>query len=125
MYRTIGTNYKSIYKAINGKAIEKTPSSHPYSYDEFVLWLGDLKIENTQKVYSDRLRNLDSEKNTLISKEVFGDEGQYFNNRKPEDIELYLCKMLDKKIKLTAITEACNVASGYPYWGFIYEEVVE
>ena len=114
---------KGIFKNLEGKEIERTPYTNPYSYDEFVLWMGDYKKENTVKVYSDRLRNFNYEKNNLVSKEVFGDVGQYFNNRKPEDIELYLCKMLDKKIKLTAITEACNVSSGYPYWGFIYEIV--
>lgn len=47
-----------------------------------------------------------------------GDRGQYFNNRKPEEIEKFLSQYLTNRIKLTAIMEGCNVSNGFPYWIF-------
>jgi hypothetical protein len=54
--------------------------------------------------------------------EVWNNEGQYFNNRKPQDIEIFLSKYLEKSITLTGIEEGCNVSNGYPYWIFYYKE---
>lgn len=117
-------NYScGMFQTLDGQPIERTPESHPYSYEEYVLWKKEYKEEKARSVYSDRLRQQDHQKEKEVCLAVFGDTGQYFNNRKPEDVERYLSKLLDIEIKLTAILEACNVSSGYPYWRFCYEEI--
>jgi len=57
-------------------------------------------------------------------KKVWGNEGQYFSNREPKDIEKFLSLYWNKKIELTAIEECCNVSSGYPIWIFYYETIL-
>ena len=107
----------------HGKPIERTPATHPYSYDGFVTWRGGENKEANNTVYSDRLiRDNYSLYNTL-SKKHFGDEGQYFYNREPKKVEAFLrdwCK--DPELKLIFIMEYCNVSSGYPTWRFDFKQ---
>lgn len=107
---------------LDGKRIKKNPFDYPYNYDEYVLWKGDYNKEKSKVVYSDRLKEWDSDKFNKCCKKIFGDTGQYFSNRKPEYIEKFLRLYFEKEIKLTAILEGCNQSSGYPVWIFIYEE---
>lgn len=108
---------------LNGKPIERTPFSHPYNYDEYVIWKD--KIFNEDKhsaVYSDRLYQWDYEKYDKCCQEVFKNKGQAFYQREPKEIEKFLKMYFEKEIKLTAVAQGCNQATGYPYWVFFYEE---
>ena len=108
---------------LDGNEIKRNPFTHPYNYDEYVIW----KAENFDKekcnaVYSDRLHQWDYEKYNRCCQEVFKNEGQQFYQRKPKEIEKFLNMYFDKQIKLTAIMQGCNQSSGFPYWIFLYEE---
>lgn len=111
------------FRDIDGNIVKRTPSSHPYSYEEFVSWMGDYKKGNSKNLYSDRLHQWDSKKFNECCMKVWGNTSQSFGNRKPEEIEKFLSIYLDKSIKLTAITECCNQSNGYPYWSFYYQEI--
>lgn len=52
----------------------------------------------------------------------FGNTGQVFYSRTPEEIEEFLKEYIGEEIKLTGITEGCNIGNGYPYWAFYYTE---
>lgn len=110
-----------MYFNLDGKEIKRTPISHPYSYEPFVQWIGDYHKEKSHSVYSDRMFQWDSEKYNNYCEEIFGNHGQYFDNRDPNKINQFLNKYFGKEIKLTAILQCCNVSSGFPYWRFIYE----
>lgn len=104
-----------------GTPIKRTKNEYPYSYDPFLIWKGDYHKGVGSVVYSDRLMQWDYKKFNKCCKKVWGNEGQLFYNRKPEDIEKFLSLYWNKEIKLTAIEEGCNVSNGYPIWIFYYE----
>jgi hypothetical protein len=106
---------------INGKPVKRNKYAHPYSYDEFVMWANGYNKEKDHAVYSDRLFQWDSKKYNKCCKEVWNNEGQYFNNREPKDIERFLSLYFGQETKLTLILEGCNISNGYPYWVFFFE----
>ena len=113
------------YLDLEGRRIKRTPQTNPYNYDEFVIWKRELNtelyIKDSEAVYSDRLMQWDFKKFNKCCMQVFGNSGQYFSSRKPEDIEKFLSIYLDTEIELNIIVEGCNQANGYPYWVFIYK----
>lgn len=109
-----------LYINEHGQPIERTPQSHPYNYDGFVLWRGEGKA--TQTAYSDRLGQQDYKKTDELKKKHFGNISDYWNNRKPENIENFLSEWLNKPIKLVRVMEYCNQSNGYPYYRFDYYE---
>ena len=85
-------------------------SSHPYSYDPFVVWETEGKANSS--VYSDRLCQWDMKKHNQLCLKHFGDEAQYWANRNPKLIEAFLQDWNDdKNIKLVRIIEYCNMSS--------------
>ena len=124
MYTIDGYLYEPKYVDINGKAITRTPQSHPYTYDEFVQWKEtSFEKRKSSVLYSDRLYQWDYKKYNECCNKVFGNEGQYFYSRIPEDIEKFLSLYLNESIKLTAIIQGCNPHNGYPYWVFYYKSL--
>lgn len=115
--------YDSRFLDLNGKPIKRTPFSHPYNYDEYVIWKDEnFNKEKYSAVYSDRLYQWDWEKYNRCCQEVFENQGQMFYQREPKEIERFLSMYFDKEIKLTAVMQGCNQSSGFPYWIFLYEE---
>lgn len=115
------------YVDMDNRPISRTPQTNPYNYDEFVQWKKNKEmrksdVENKSVVYSDRLWQWDSGKYDKCCQEVFGDTGQYFSRRKPEDIERFLSLYFGDEIELLAILEGCNQGNGYPYWIFFYDK---
>lgn len=114
--------YDSRFVDLNEKPIKRTPFSHPYNYDEYVIWKNSCGVDNSNAVYSDRLYQWDYEKYNKCCQETFKNQGQSFDKREPKEIEKFLSMYFEKEIKLTAVTQGCNQATGYPYWVFFYEE---
>lgn len=115
--------YDSRFLDLDGKPIKRTPFSYPYNYDEYVIWKDkSFDAKESNAVYSDRLFQWNYEKYNKCCQEVFKNEGQYFDKREPKEIENFLSMYFEKKIKLTAVVQGCNQATGYPYWVFFYEE---
>ena len=107
---------------LDGNEIKRNPFTHPYSYDEYVIWKDEnFNKEKYSAVYSDRLYQWDYEKYNKCCQEVFKNQGQRFNQRDPKEIEKFLSMYFDERIKLTAIMQGCNQSSGFPYWIFLYE----
>lgn len=49
----------------------------------------------------------------------FGNESDYWNDRKPSKIEAFLRAYFDDPtLILTRVEEQCNQATGYPVWYF-------
>ena len=107
---------------LDGNEIKRNPFTHPYSYDEYVIWKDEnFNKEKYSAVYSDRLYQYDYEKYNKCCQEVFENQGQRFDRRDPKEIEKFLSMYFDERIKLTAIMQGCNQSSGFPYWVFLYE----
>jgi len=114
---------KSQYVDENGRPIARTPLTHPYSYDSYVIW-GNSDGNSSGALYSDRLFQWNPEKYNRLCVKHFGDKGQHFDNRDPAKVEAFLRDYFDKpKLVLTMIMRGCNVSSGYPLWIFFYKEV--
>jgi hypothetical protein len=122
------TNYGELldysYVDLKENPVKKTREEYPYSYDAYVIWKKDYKEGKGNVVYSDRLMQWDFGKYNACCKRVWNDERQYFDDRQPEDIEMFLSLYFEKTIKLTAIMKGCNVSNGYPYWVFFYEDQI-
>ena len=114
---------RSLFVDINGNPIKRTPFTDPYSYEEYVIWKGEYDTQNSDAVCSDRLLQWDYEKYQRCCNAIFGNTGQMFNDREPKQIEQFLSLYFEQKIKLTAIMQGCNHASGFPYWVFFYENI--
>lgn len=114
----IGLNFVNL----NGEPIKKTPHSHPYSYDTFVMYKSDkyVKGEPYYTAYSDRLLQ-DYNKFNNCYEYAFGKSGQSFYDASPENVETFLSAYLGKDVKIRAILCSCNVSNGEPYWVFIYD----
>lgn len=112
------------YADLDGNPVKKTPWSSPYNYDSFAQWKSpDYKKEGSLCEYSDRLMRRNWDKFNKCCKEVWGNMGQYFDNRTPEEINKFLDMYLEHPVKLTAVVQCCNQSSGFPYWCFIFENV--
>jgi hypothetical protein len=117
---SFGGQYYSPYCDLNGKPVECTPITHPYSYDPYVVWKGDYN-EKDYAVYSDRLYQYDHKKYNEACEKVFGNQGQVFFERQPKDVEKLLQLIYeDDTIELTAIMQGANKSSGHRYWVFFY-----
>lgn len=94
----------------------KTKMDHPWDYDPFTVW-GSKDAAANKTYYTDRLYRWDAKKHDRLLLEVFGNTNQYWDTKKPEDIERFLRLYLDKPtLKLVWIQEQCDPSSGFPVW---------
>lgn len=109
---------------IDGKPIERTPETHPYSYDAFFEYMAPDYNESDRMVYHDRMMQWDRKAFRNAVATVWPDkaESQMFYGKIPKDVEKFLCLYFDKPVRLTGILRGCNVSNGYPYWIFCYKE---
>lgn len=114
-----GGKILSMYCDENGNPVERTPQTHPYSYDGFVNWKTDEKANSC--IYTDRLLMWDFDKHDRLCQKHFGNEGQYWNDREPKLIEAFLQDWCDNPdIKLVMVMQHCNLSNGYPVWSLHY-----
>lgn len=95
----------------------KTKQTNPYNYDPIELF--SIEEVGNSTIYSDRLISLDFKKHDKLLQELFGDIGQFWSYRTPEQIELFLQRWLDNShLRLVKVVEYCNQVTGYPNWRF-------
>ena len=110
------------YVNMNGDPVERTPRTHPYNFDSYVIWKDDNYKEANCSCWSDRLLQWDYKKTRALMKKHFGNEGDYYDDRNPEDVEKFLQDYYDdNSLKLLVIMKGCNHASGYPLWHFWFK----
>lgn len=110
----------------NGHPVERTPHTHPYSYDMYVQWRGLPNKGVNGSIYSDRLLQWDWDKHNELCRKHFGNEGQYWSDRDPEKIQDFLrdwCQ--DPGLKLHYIMQGCNVSNGFPVWCFLFHSTTD
>jgi len=116
MYELISDNVD-----LHGKPVKKTKQECPYSYDAFVTYRNGDNSEITDTIYSDRFKMWNNAKLQRLMTKHFNGNGDYWFNRKPEQVEAFFRDWTDDPyLKLIAILEGCNVSNGYPYWVFCY-----
>lgn len=109
-----------------GGPVKKTKDEYRYSYDPFVIWRGNGfdKDKNYLGDYSDRLFQWNSDRYNECCEQVWGNKGQYFDCRTPEEIQKFLQLYYgDDNLVLYQIVEGCNQGNGYPYWIFYTKEL--
>jgi len=111
----------SEYIDLEGNPIEKTPITHPYSFELHITY-GKPNLPKgmvTDSAYTDRLSQWDYKKYDKCCKSVFGNKTPYWDSRKTEDIEKFLKLYFnDDTLKLIRISKCCNVSNGFPLWLF-------
>lgn len=116
-----------VFTDVLGNTIERPEITHPYNFSSHATWAhpshSDPIPEGFDRIheYTDRILSQDYNKNNDICKKVFGNIGQYWDNRSPSDVERFLRLYHgNDSIKLLVIYKHCNQASGYPIWSFSY-----
>lgn len=108
---------------IDGNRLERTKDSHPYSYDPFTIWRVLPKECETGSFYTDRMYQWDYELTTELVKKHFDTQSQYFDKYSAEQLEPFVRERFNKpNLKVAALREYCNQATGYPVWLITYSE---
>ena len=91
-----------------------------FSYDPVAF---DNGMKSTGSVWSDRMLQWDYNKHNELCQKHFGDKGQIWEGRSPDQIELFLRDYLEKpNLILCRVIEEVNSANGHPVWCFTYTE---
>lgn len=72
--------------------------------------------------YSDRLWQWDHKKHDELCQKHWGNRGQYWHERTPNEISAFLSDYFGKKCVVTKIMLYENVSSGYPVWNIFWVE---
>lgn len=118
--RSNGGSMSLQYRDIDGRPTERTPSTHPYSYDPYVIgqW-GDAKTASNS-AYDDRMEQQDYDKFRYAKERVFGKHGGYFSGMGDHaKASAFLTAYYGKPCEAVAVLQGANHATGYPYL-FIY-----
>lgn len=112
----------SPYMDIHDQPVERTPDSHPYSYDDYVLWRNGPNSDVTGGVYTDRLFQWDYDlTNSLLQKHT-GKQSQYFDKIPKDVLQSFLRERLAlPDLEIVYLVQSCNRASGYPLWYIAYK----
>lgn len=106
----------------HGKVISRTPQEYPYSYDGYVTHRLQENSKDDNTVCTDRLWQRNPKLHDELCQKHFGDKGQYWGGRYPEQIEAFLRDYYkNPDIELVYIMQYCNVSSGYPLWRLEYK----
>lgn len=102
----------------NGIVVKRTKQLFPYNYDGFILYRKHPNEYSNTTLYSDRLRQNSKDWDSLLKK-YFNNISDYFDDRCPEKIELFLQELLNKpNLELVFIMEYCNQSTGFPVYRF-------
>ena len=114
--------FPPFYIGLDGKPVEKTPITHPYSYDAFCEYKTDDYQKTTDACFSDRMRQWDYDKFKKCVASVWpsNPDRQSFHGVLPEDVEKFLNLYFERETKLTAITQEYHKGHGYPIWCFYF-----
>lgn len=117
----------TIYFDLDGNPVERTPHTHPYSYEEFVVFKSQDFDRKDSVVYHDRMLQWDWDAFTAAARDVWPDtpKSQMFSGKEPRDIEKFLSLYFKKNVKLTAVLQGCDISNGFPYWVFFYRKKEE
>lgn len=106
----------------DGNVCHRTPATHPYSYDPFVVWTANAKHENSS-IYTDRARGHDRVAYDALAKELFDGKGHYWSEYEPELVQTFLRRFIDcQEIEVCRLIEHCNQANGFPCWQILYHD---
>lgn len=106
----------------DGNLCHRTPASHPYSYDPFVVWTANAPPENSS-VYTDRLRSQRPDEYKALAKELFPNLGDYWSEYPPIGVQAFLRRLLDcQELEVCRLIEHCNWSNGYPCWQILYHD---
>lgn len=106
----------SFYKAMGISRDEKGVST------EYIKENADTTT-NVDSMYSDRMYSWDYAKFNKCLQEVFGNQGQYFSDRSPADIEKFIGLYTKSKVELLMIKKYVNQSSGFDHWHFTYRKL--
>lgn len=114
-YGILNKESEEFKRAIALKAIEQDGSVVIFSKEK-------TKGLSSGSAYSDRMYVWNSDKFNKAYLEVFGNNSQSFDGRKPEQIELFLKKYYKKTLCLIEVRRWVNRSNGFPLWSFLWEE---
>jgi hypothetical protein len=99
----------------------RTPLTHPYNYDPFVVWFNPSSLKSNASFYTDRCRAWDRPLYESLMKELFADKGHYWSEYEPEAVQMFVRRFLHcDGLDVEKLVEHCHVSNGYPCWQILY-----
>ena len=115
----------SRYRDEDGRPVERTPLTHPYSYSTFVEYQNPRIHRNDADgdAYDDRMREWDYKKHEKAMEDTReAIKSKYIDFKNPRHVEIYLrFYWEDPELTLVTILHGCNQASGYPVFYFRWQ----
>lgn len=109
-----------MYEDINGEPTKRTKTTHPYSYDPYVVFRNGKNEEINETAYHDRMIQWDFQKfRDCLNKNGIKGELSIGDPENWNKIEPFLRDYFDdQELKLIILMEGANLANGYPYYVF-------
>lgn len=109
-----------------GKPVDRTPITHPYQYNSFIVYRNGENDEVDHTIYSDHLYKFSHGEDSYehynrMTMKHFRDVSQqwHLSDRSPDEIEEFLKDYFNKpNLKLVYMMQGCHQMSGYPIWSF-------
>jgi hypothetical protein len=115
-----GSYIYGFYMDEHNQIIERTPSTHPYSYDSYILWRNLPNDQMNASAYSDRMMQWNYKKFDELWKK-HGLKGQYWYASDKDKIEAFIKDYFEKpNLKVVYVMQCCNQATGFPLWFVAY-----
>lgn len=114
------------YRGIDGEPCVRTKDTHPYAYDEFVVW-GGFGERGDSAIYSDRLRECDAIKFERLQAKHFPEcvTSGWANVSKPALTAFMREFFNDPGMHVERLTQQCNIATGFPIWAAYFSHGTE
>lgn len=122
---------KDEFLNLDGNPVERNPITNPYTYDPYVIYKDKTFDKSKVSAYfSDRIEGwYDSETQEKALKKIglkrYGDSRERFSWSNPSHVKAFLSELKGKDIRVSAIMQGANHATGNPYWIVYVQEVTE
>ncbi len=99
----------------------RTKEEWNYSYSDHFNWRNEEReeLKTAQAEYSDRMAQWGHAK---FQTACATGPKQHFRYWTPAQVSKFLTAYFGKPIRAVALSEGCNVSSGYPYWVFWFRD---
>lgn len=107
----------------NDQHIARTPDTHPYNYDSYVLWRNLPNSEVTGTAYSDRMMSWDLINYTELWERICGKNQYWYAYPQEKILEFVRSYFEDPELEICYVMQCCNQSTGYPLWLVAYKQV--
>lgn len=120
--KEIESQYKNDYIDLDGNPVSRIPNIYPTCYSEFVVHKSADFKKSDMAASCVSLFKSNQKAFKAAAREVFNCKAEkgLFYGKTFEDMQRFIDVYSNGRMKLTAVTQACNANDGSPYWVLYY-----